>query len=161
MPFAQDPEHAVDSARGRCLARTIAIEADDGLRRELPELIHLPLGERGAEGCNHVLETRLMQPNYVHVALDHDQFALVEGGSASAREVEYGRALVKELGFGRVQIFRLGRGIQRTGAKSDDAAPHIDDGDGEPVAEAIISAGTGGRVHEEGPRGELGLAATA
>ena len=49
MAFAQHREHAVDGARRCRLARPVAVEADDGLGREQPELIHLALGEGGAE----------------------------------------------------------------------------------------------------------------
>ena len=59
MSLAQIGQHAVDGARGRRLACPVAVEADDRLGREQPELIHLPLGEGGAERGDHMVEARL------------------------------------------------------------------------------------------------------
>ncbi len=138
MSFAQIRQHAVDGARRRRFAGPVAVEADDRFGREQPELIHLPLGEGRAKRRHGVMEARLMKRDHVHIAFDHDEFALVEGGASRAGEVVHGRALVEELGLGRVQIFRLGRRIERAGAEGDDAPLRIDDGDGEPIAEAIV-----------------------
>ena len=111
-----------------------------GLGREQPELVHLPLGEGGAEGGDHMAEARLMQRDHVHIALDHDQLGLVEGGVPGAGEVEDHRALVEQPGLRRVEIFRLRRGIERAGAEGDDATARIGDRDGEPVAKPVVGA---------------------
>ena len=80
-----------------------------------------------------------MQRDDVHIAFDHDQLAAVEGGFAGAGEVEHGRALVEEPRLGRVQVFRLGFGIERAGAEGNDARLGVENGNGEAVAEAIVS----------------------
>ncbi len=49
MAFTQNRQHAVDGARGGSFAGPVAVEADDGFGREQPKLIHLALGESGAE----------------------------------------------------------------------------------------------------------------
>ncbi len=118
MAFAQIGQHAVDGARGGRLSGPVAVEADDGLRRELPQQLHLALGEGGAERGDDVGETRLMERDHVHIAFDHDQLALLEGGFAGAGEVEHGRALVEQSGLGRVQIFGLGAGSSARAPKA-------------------------------------------
>ena len=138
MAFAQMRQHAVDGARGRRLAGLVAVEADDGLRRQLPQHLHLPLGEGGAERGHDILEARLMERDHVHIAFDHDQLALVEGGCAGAGEIEHHRAFVEEPRLRRVQIFGLGVGLERAGAEGDDARLGVENGNGQPVAEAVI-----------------------
>ena len=80
-----------------------------------------------------------MERDHVHIAFNHDALATVEGGFAGAGEIEDCRALVEQPRLRRVQIFGLGRGIERAGAEGDHPRLGIEDGDGEPVAEAIVS----------------------
>ena len=138
VAFAQDGQHAVDGARRRGLAGPVAVETDDRLGGEVPQKFHLALGEGGAERGHGVGEARLMERDHVHIAFDHDQLATLEGGLPGAGEVEHGRALVEQLGLGRVQIFGLGAVLERAGAEGDDAGLGVENGNGQPVAEAVI-----------------------
>ena len=131
--LAQMRKHAVDRSRRCRLAGLISIEADDGLRRELPQELHLPLGEGSAERRDHIGEARLVERDDVHIAFDHDELAGVECGLASAGKVEDGRTFVEESRLRGVQIFRLRCRIEGTSAESNDARLGVDDGNGEAV----------------------------
>ena len=76
MAFAQNGKHTVDGAGRSGLSGAVAVETDDRLRREVPQDLHLALGEGGAERGHGVDEARLMERDHVHPALDHDQLAL-------------------------------------------------------------------------------------
>ena len=79
-----------------------------------------------------------MQRDHVHIAFDHDQLALLEGRLPCAGEVVDHRAFVEEPRLRRVEIFGLRVGIEGARAESDDAGFHVEDGNGQPVAEAIV-----------------------
>ena len=150
-------QHAVDGPRRGRLARAVAVEADDGLGCEQPQHFHLALGEGGAERRHRVGEARLMERDHVHIAFDHDELALVEGGLARAGEVVDHRSLVEEPRLRRVQIFGLSLGIERAGAEGNDARLGIENGNGQPVAEAVIGGAPVVRLDEEAGLNELRL----
>ena len=105
MSFAQNGQHAVDGARGGRLACPVAVEADGRLGREQPELIHLPLGEGGAERRHGIDEARLIERDHIHIAFDHDQLALSKAGPRARAKLNTVEPLSKSLVSGEFRYF--------------------------------------------------------
>src|SRR5262249_42566869 len=142
-------KHAVDRPRRCRLSGLISIEADDGLWHQLPEQLHLPLGESSAERGDSIGEARLIDRDDVHIAFDHDELAGVERGLASAGKVEDGRTLVEEPRLWRVQIFRLRCWIEGAGAEGDHARLGVENRNAEAVAETVINGAPIVRLYEQ------------
>ena len=72
MGGAQEGKGAGNRAHRGPLSGTIAIEAQYRCLDHAPQHLDLPLGERGAERGNGILDARIGEGDHVHVAFDHD-----------------------------------------------------------------------------------------
>ena len=93
------------------------------------------LRQRGAERGHRTVEAILMQRDGIHIALrEDDEFPLAFLDDIHGEKVP---PLVKNNRFRRVQVLRR-RIVHDAAAEADDIAAHVDDGEHQAVAEAVI-----------------------
>src|SRR5699024_11588380 len=92
----------------------------------------------------------LVHADDVHVALAQD--VPLGGGLFGHVEGEQRAGLFVDHRFGAVDVLGLGV-VQHAAAKSDDVAPHVDDGHHDPVAEDIVQVALGAALDQAGQIG--------
>jgi hypothetical protein len=97
----------IEPGQHGALARLVGIEREQHPAGVEPrQRLGLLAGERGAERRDGVGETRLVEREDVHVALDDDDLAgLADGGAGPIEAVEQ-RRLLEQLGLGSVEVLR-------------------------------------------------------
>ena len=118
-------------------ARRIAIETQDGRGRDLPQQLDLVLGQRCAERGDRRAESRLVQRDHIHIALNRNHAVGARGGAGEIDAVE-GAPLGKNRGFGAVDVFGL-RVAQGAAAEADDAAAAVADREHDAVEEQLAA----------------------
>jgi hypothetical protein len=115
------------------LPRGVAVETEQGGRRELPQQFELGFGERGAKRGDCFAYPCLVEGDHVHLAFDNDHPIGAPAGGRRLVDVEQAAALVEQWGIGRVQIFGLA-GAEDACAERDHAAAAVADRVGEAAA---------------------------
>src|SRR5271163_4445040 len=68
----QERERPIERSSGGALTRRIAVETENGLRSEAPEVLQLKIGQRRPQRCHGGRETRAMQRDHIHIAFGDD-----------------------------------------------------------------------------------------
>ena len=153
-------ERVLHRAPGRAPARLVAVEAEHDVVDGAEQPLDVDLGRGGAEGRHRVADARLRERHHVHVALHHEQPLRRSPRAPRAPQPVELAALAEHRGLRGVEVLRLAA-VDDAGAESGDAPLRVVDGEGDPVAEAVVGPAAvaldeQARPDERCPRGPPG-----
>ena len=99
-------QRPLDQPVTRLQTGRVAVQADDRLVGELPELGELGIADRGPERRDRVGEAGLGERDDVHVAFDHDHRAALADRRPGERQTVEQLALVERRGLRRIEVLR-------------------------------------------------------